>query len=100
VKYELTCWAGGYVILGRFSTFGEAITAFAACDDTTKQVVNVDRADAGRDGLRDEERDQLAEVTYAEERILAELERCERLGVAPGIEHMRLVSERRRVAAA
>jgi hypothetical protein len=32
--------------------------------------------------------------------ILAEIERCERLGVAPGAEHMRLVSERRRVAAA
>jgi hypothetical protein len=27
--------------------------------------------------------------------ILAELERCERLGVGPGAEHMRLVSERR-----
>jgi hypothetical protein len=68
VKYELTRWAGGYVTLGRFSTFGEALAAFAGCADTTKQLVNVDRADAGRDGLTDEERDQLAEVTYAEER--------------------------------
>jgi hypothetical protein len=99
VKYELTRWAGGYVTLGRFPTFPEALSAFAACGDTTKQLVNVDRADSGRDGLTDEERDQLAEVTYAEERIVAELERCDRLGVAPGAEHMRLVSERRRMAA-
>lgn len=31
--------------------------------------------------------------------ILAELDRCDRLGVEPGIDHMRLVSERRRASA-
>jgi hypothetical protein len=41
-----------------------------------------------------------AAVAEIDARILAELERCDRLGVEPGIEHMRLVSERRRVAAA
>jgi hypothetical protein len=30
--------------------------------------------------------------------ILAEIDRCDRLGVEPGADHMRLVSERRRVA--
>lgn len=66
--YQLTTWNGDYKSHGRFATFPEALAAFVACDDYTKQVVNADRAECGRDGLTDEERDELAAITYAEER--------------------------------
>jgi hypothetical protein len=66
--YRLTVWRGAYVELGAFYTFAEAIAAWCGVDDRTKQLVNVDRAECGRDGLTESERDQVAAMAYAEER--------------------------------
>ena len=66
--YRVTRWAGAYIEIGRFASFDDALTCYADVTDSTKQLINADRADSGRDGLTDEERDQVAEVAYAEER--------------------------------
>jgi hypothetical protein len=65
--YRLTVWHGRHVEVGAFSTFTEALDGYRNVQDSTKQLVNEDRAGCGRDGLTDEERDAVAEVAYAEE---------------------------------
>jgi hypothetical protein len=65
--YVITVWRSAYLTLGAFETFQEALTAYAKVTDRTKQLVNVDRAECGRDGLTEDERDQVAAVAHAEE---------------------------------
>ncbi len=65
--YRLTTWAGAYYSHGVFSTFSAALAAYRVLDDSTKQLINDDLAECGRDGLTDDERDQVAAVAYAEE---------------------------------
>lgn len=67
--YQVTIWRGAtYRTLGAFPDFASALSCYAEhASDRTLQLVNTDRADSGRDGLTDEERDAVAEVAYAEE---------------------------------
>lgn len=57
--YEVQIWNGAHVTLGSFAEFSSALAAYRKVKNATKQLVNVDRADSGRDGLTDDERDQL-----------------------------------------
>ncbi len=66
--YVVTVWRSAYLTLGAFETFPEALAAYSKVTDRTKQLVNVDRAECGRDGLTEDERDQVAAVAYAEEK--------------------------------
>lgn len=65
--YRLTCWQGAFYDLGAFEVFTEALKAYRECTDSTKQLINEDLADSGRDGLSEDERDAVAAVSYAEE---------------------------------
>lgn len=49
--YQVSIWQAGYQILGSFPTFPEAIACFALVEDSTKQIVNLDKADSGTSGL-------------------------------------------------
>lgn len=67
--YIVTIWRGDYRPVGAFRTFPEALEAYrAVATDVTAQVVNQAKAECGRDGLTTEERDQVAEVSFAAER--------------------------------
>jgi hypothetical protein len=67
--FEVTIWRGDYRHVGSFATFAEALDCYrTVASDTTAQLVNQDRAECGRDGLTDDERDQVAEVSFAAER--------------------------------
>jgi hypothetical protein len=65
--YQVKIWSGDYRTLGAFATFPEALALYATVTDRTKQLVNEERAECGRDGLTVEERDEVAAVAYAEE---------------------------------
>lgn len=54
--------------VGASDDFAVALAIYSTvAPDRTAQLVNLDRADSGRDGLTDEQRDQVAAVAYAEE---------------------------------
>jgi len=70
--YAVTTWRGDYRPIGSFATFPEALEAFrAVASDTTAQVINEAKAECGRDGLTEDERDQVAEVSFAADRAVA-----------------------------
>jgi hypothetical protein len=67
--YQVTVWRGDYRLIGAFATFVEALGCYrTVASDRTAQLVNQDCADWGRDGLTDEERDKVTEVSFAAER--------------------------------
>ncbi len=59
--YRLSTWRAAYITLGDFASFGEALAAYAACTESTKQLGNIERAGDGGSGLTDAELD----VVYA-----------------------------------
>ena len=59
LPYLVTTWAGGYHDQARFRRFEDALAFYQQLKCDTKQLVNTERAEDGRDGLTLEEREQL-----------------------------------------
>lgn len=70
--YRLTFWSSDFHTVGSYSTFAEAITAFAACERDGKALINDDLRDEGS-GLTDAELDAVFSLPASRAATAAEL---------------------------
>lgn len=71
--YRVTCWSAGYIELGRFATFAEALRLYATNGASNKQLTSTDLADSGSSGLTDVESDAVYSLPVTRAATEAEL---------------------------